>query len=220
MADFGIAPSQIAYLDYGFPLDYLRTPLGKSTTAYTFGYIGTHIPAKGIHLLIEAFARIQGPAVLRLWGRHSPQNTDALQALAGRLVSGDKEVAWMGEYVNQNIAETVFRHCDAIVVPSIWGENSPLVIHEAQACQVPVITADHGGMAEYVQHQVNGLRFRHRDAEALATQLQWAIAHPQEMSALGRRGYLHAEDGAIPEIQAHCDHLIQHYTDIIATHGK
>ena len=39
----------------------------------------------------------------------------------------------------------VFNHCDAIVVPSIWAENSPLVIHEALQARVPVITADYGG---------------------------------------------------------------------------
>lgn len=220
VADFGIPTDRIVYLDYGFPLAYLQTPGAKATKAYTFGYIGTHIPAKGINLLIEAFARIEGPAVLRIWGRHSPQNTDALKALADRLLTGDKQVEWMGEYVNENIADKVFRHCDVIVVPSIWAENSPLVIHEAQACQVPVITADQGGMAEYVRHQVNGLLFRHRDVDALAAQLQWAAAHPQEMAAMGRRGYLYAEDGAIPEIESHCDRLLEHYHDIIAQHGK
>lgn len=218
--DFGLPEERIVYLDYGFPLDYLRTPLAKSTSEYTFGYIGTHIPAKGIFMLIEAFAKVKGQARLRIWGRHSPQNTDALKALAGRIVDEEKTIEWMGEYINHNIAATVFNQCDTIVVPSIWGENSPLVIHEAQACQVPVITADYGGMAEYVQHQVNGLLFRHRDVDALAAQLQWAIAHPQQMAEYGKRAYLYSEDGAIPEIQAHCVQLLQHYTQIIAEHGQ
>ena len=55
-----------------------------------------------------------------------------------------------------------FDRVDAIVVPSVWVENSPLVIHEAQQARVPVITADAGGMAEYVRHEVNGLLFEHR----------------------------------------------------------
>jgi glycosyltransferase involved in cell wall biosynthesis len=40
----------------------------------------------------------------------------------------------------------VFDRVDAIVVASVWAENSPLVIHEAQQCRVPVLTADYGGM--------------------------------------------------------------------------
>lgn len=45
---FGIPSEQIDYLDYGFPLAYLR-PVGKQNDGHTFifGYIGTHIPAKG-----------------------------------------------------------------------------------------------------------------------------------------------------------------------------
>ena len=44
--------------------------------------------------------------------------------------AGDR-VEWMTEYRNQDIVPDVFDRCDAIVVPSIWAENSPLVIHEA-----------------------------------------------------------------------------------------
>jgi len=58
-------------------------------------------------------------------------------------------IEFCGEYVNKNLANTVFANVDCIVVPSIWAENSPLVIHEAQECKVPVITADYGGMGEY-----------------------------------------------------------------------
>ena len=72
----------------------------------------------------------------------------------------------------------VFDRVDAIVVPSIWVENSPLVIHEAQQARIPVITADVGGMAEYVQHEVNGLLFRHRSFESLAGQMQRFVDNP------------------------------------------
>lgn len=209
--EFDLPAHKVAYLDYGFPLQYLTTPNEKATEEFTFGYIGTHIPAKGIHHLIQAFGQLKGKAKLRIWGRPRSQETAALKVLAGELIPHKNAVEWMGEYVNHNIAEDVFRHCDAIVVASIWGENSPLVIHEAQACKVPVITADYGGMKEYVQHQINGLLFQHRNPEDLARQMQWALDHPEQFQALGDRGYLFSEDGSIPEIGAHCQHLISIY---------
>ncbi len=49
---------------------------------FTFGYIGTHIPAKGIHHLIEAFAQVSGKARLRIWGRLRGENSKSLQDLA------------------------------------------------------------------------------------------------------------------------------------------
>jgi glycosyltransferase involved in cell wall biosynthesis len=79
------------------------------------------------------------------------------------------------------LANDVFSNVDCIVVPSIWGENSPLVIHEAQSCKVPVITADFGGMKEYVQHNVNGLLFEHRNANSLAEQMKFAVSNPDKM---------------------------------------
>jgi glycosyltransferase involved in cell wall biosynthesis len=128
-------------------------------------------------------------------------------------------IEFCGGYVNENLAEVVFSQIDAIVVPSIWGENSPLVIHEAQACHIPVITADYGGMSEYVQHQVNGLLFEHRNVSSLSRQMEWALGHSDTMISLGKKGYLYSEDGQVPNIQQHCLQLENIYQNIISNYG-
>lgn len=219
IADFGISPDKIEYLDYGFPLEYLRPVQPKPHNRFTFGYIGTHIPAKGVNLLIEAFSRLQSPAELLIFGRENGQSTRILRQMAEK---SPNPIQFRGEYVNKHLASEVFAHVDAIVVPSIWAENSPLVIHEAQACHVPVITANMGGMAEYVQHGVNGLLFEHRNAASLADQLQYALEHPARMARLGQRGYLYTPDGTVPTIEGHCQFLTSLYhtlvTDTYAVH--
>lgn len=225
--DFGLPKERVKYLDYGFPTAYLtpthdrlRHDQGEKDNTVTFGYIGTHIPAKGIHHLITAFGRLKGRAKLRIWGRALAQETTALKAMAKELVKAPLQVEWMGEYVNSNMAEHVFQRCDGIVVASIWGENAPLVIHEAQACRVPVITADYGGMREYVQHQVNGLLFQHRNPDDLAKQMQWAVDHPDGFRSLGKRGYLYSEDGNVPDITYHADQLTHLYQTLVQHYGK
>jgi hypothetical protein len=90
-----------------------------------------------------------------------------------------------------------------------------LVIHEAQACKIPVITADFGGMKEYVSHHVNGLLFEHRNTESLKEQLIYAIQHPDEMQKLGEKGYLFSEDGSVPNIKEHCEELENIYQRFI-----
>jgi len=210
--DFKLSKEKTIYLDYGFPRRYL-TPIQHSTKRlFTFGYIGTHIPAKGVNLLITAFKQIALPCRLMIWGRPIGQNTASLKRLAA---DSGNPIIFEGEYANKEIVTKVFEKTDVIVVPSIWGENSPLVIHEAQACHIPVITADFGGMKEYVQHQVNGLLFEHRNPIDLANKLQWAINHPDEIRQLGQRGYLYAEDGKVPEIEQHCQQLTQIYQQVI-----
>lgn len=207
--DFGVPRHKIKYLDYGFPTEYLtQTEKSSKKGEFTFGYIGTHIPAKGLNLLIEAFKHIAGPSTLMIFGRHDGQSTAALKRLA---TQSGKNIEFAGEYINHNLANDVFSKIDCIVVPSIWGENSPLVIHEAQACKIPVITANFGGMKEYVQHQVNGLLFEHRNVDSLAEQLNFALQNPDLMRQLGQKGYLYSEDGNIPGIQDHCKELEKLY---------
>ncbi|WP_051633251.1 glycosyltransferase [Thermonema rossianum] len=210
--EFHVPKDKIIYLDYGFPLHYLTPTIHKkSNEVFTFGYIGTHIPAKGVNLVIEAFNQLQLPAKLLIWGYKDEQSSNALRQQAAT----NPNIEFKGKYINQNLADEVFSQIDCIVVPSIWTENSPLVIHEAQACRIPVITANVGGMAEYVQDGVNGLLFEHRNVKSLLQKMQYAVQNPNIMKQLGKRGYLYSEDGQVPDIQSHCRELEKIYESLI-----
>ena len=63
-------------------------------------------------------------------------------------------------------------------MPSIWWENSPVVIQEAFLHGRPPIVGDVGGMAEKVAHRVNGLHYRTGSPEDLADCLRDALADP------------------------------------------
>jgi glycosyltransferase involved in cell wall biosynthesis len=70
------------------------------------------------------------------------------------------------------------RQVDWVVVPSIWWENSPLVIQEAFLHGRPVIASDIGGMKEKVLEGINGIHFRMGSAEDLADKLSTALSEP------------------------------------------
>ena len=218
--DFSIPEWKLTYLDYGFHRQRME---GRSRTQgepFTFGYIGTHIPAKGVNHLIESFGGVSGNAKLRIWGRDRGVETEGLKALARSLPdSAGSRIEWMGEYRNQNIVADVFNRCDAIVVPSIWAENSPLVIHEALQARVPVITADYGGMAEYVHHERNGLLFAHRDPRSLARQMQRLADDPKLARRLGGRGYMQSDDGNVPDMVEH-SLAVERIYDSLITRGQ
>lgn len=214
--EFGLPGRKLTYLDYGFARERMTGRARDEGEPFTFGYIGTHIPAKGIHHLIEAFGQLEGAPRLRIWGRPRGQDTSALKAMA-RALPGDAadRVEWQAEYKNQEIVRDVFNRCDAIVVPSVWVENSPLVIHEAQQARVPVITANAGGMGEYVAHEVNGLLFDHRSPGALAAQMQRLVDEPALAERLGGRGYLFSETGDIPEVGEHVREVERLYEQVL-----
>lgn len=211
---FGLPARKLVYLDYGFARERMAGRQRTEGEPFTFGYIGTHIPAKGIHDLIRAFGMLRGDARLRIWGRPNGQETKALKAIAASLPAGVAErVEWLSEYRNQEIVQDVFDKVDAIVVPSVWVENSPLVIHEAQQARVPVITANAGGMGEYVHDGVNGLLFEHRSHTTLAEQMQRFVDDPELAARLGARGYIDSPTGNIPDV-------VEHVRDVEAIYAQ
>jgi len=212
---FELPEEKLVYLDYGFIHERLTGRLRTPEAPFTFGYIGTHTPAKGIQDLIRAFGALRGDAKLRIWGRPQGQDTETLRAMAEQVLNTNARMEWLPEYRNQDIVADVFNRVDAIVVPSIWVENSPLVIHEAQQARVPVITANAGGMAEYVHHEVNGLLFEHRSASALAEQMQRFIEDPDLARRLGERGYLYSETGDIPAVKEHAQKIEALYEQVL-----
>ena len=214
--DFNLPKKKSIYLDYGFDHSRMKGRKRSSGEPFTFGYIGTHIPAKGVHHLIEAFGKVKGKALLRIWGRDRGQDSRALRAIVATLpIDKQKYVQWMPEYKNQQIAVDVFSNADAIVTPSVWVENSPLVIHEAQQSRVPVITANTGGMGEYVVDGVNGLTYEHRNVDDLSLKMQMFIDDPSYAQKLGEQGYLFSESGDIPSIEQHILDLEDCYRNLL-----
>jgi glycosyltransferase involved in cell wall biosynthesis len=73
---------------------------------------------------------------------------------------------------------------DVIVTPSIWWENSPVVIQEALRNRRPIICSDIGGMAEKVRDGVDGLHFPVGNAVALASLLLQLVEKPSRLKEL------------------------------------
>jgi len=208
--ELGIPSDKIIFEPYGFPLNNLKGRKRVNEKQFVFGYIGRIDPSKGIDLLIRAFGMTTGSAKLRIWGRTSMQDTPALIRLTKGLPEHRRsEVEWLPEYENNQIVKHVFDHVDCIVVPSIWDENSPLVIQEALQAKVPVITSEKGGMGELIQDGINGWTFKHRSIEALAEKLQFVLDNRQQAAQVAQRGFLNSEDGAIHSIEDHIQMLIQ-----------
>jgi hypothetical protein len=103
----------------------------------------------------------------------------------------------------------VFANLDVLVVPSQWYDF-PLIIHEAFAVQTPVIATRLGGMAEAVEHDVNGLLFEPKNVEDLICQLRRICEEP---------GLLRRLQAGIPEVKTiarEVDELVAFYARLVA----
>jgi glycosyltransferase involved in cell wall biosynthesis len=73
---------------------------------------------------------------------------------------------------------------DVLVVPSLWLENSPLVIHEAFMAGVPVVAARIGGIPDLVRDEEYGLLYDAESPAALAARLGRLIDDPDLLARL------------------------------------
>ena len=170
--EYGFPPEKVVYADYGFRTEYFDSYEHRldSNSKFRFGYIGTAIPAKGIHVLLDAFGRISDPNVeLKLYAQPNAYFQDYYDKLM-QVADSDPRVTICGAYGNETIG-TILSQIDAIVTPSEWLENSPLVMHEAFQANLPVITANVGGMKELVENCKCGLLFEQGNSQDLANKM-------------------------------------------------
>ncbi|MDG6912526.1 MAG: glycosyltransferase family 4 protein [Nitrososphaerota archaeon] len=206
--ELGLPSERVRYEPYGLDRQRLTGRIRTQSQGLVFGFMGRVTPAKGIHQLLEAFGRTSGEARLRIWGiLGEPERGPLLRLIEALPPDRARRIEWMGGYRNEDIVTHVLNHLDVLVVPSIWEENSPLVIHEAQQAGIPIITSSMGGMGELVRHGLNGWTYAHRDVRALTGRLQDAINNPERLLTLGRRGYLESQDGQVPSIEEHVSRL-------------
>jgi glycosyltransferase involved in cell wall biosynthesis len=121
-----------------------------------------------------------------------------------QLLGLEDTVRYGGPYRPDDVHDIIQRS-GWVIVPSIWWENSPLVIQEAFAAGRPVLCSNVGGMAEKVANGVNGLHFRVGSASDLAARIEEAATKP------GLWERLRAGVPAPPRIDATVDQLLALY---------
>ena len=142
-------------------------------------FAGRLAPEKGVATLLRALelapgvsARVAGDGPL----------AGAVQAAAERR-PGLSALGWR----SADDVRMLLARARCLVVPSEWYEPFGLVVIEAFACGVPVIATQIGALPELVEHGRTGLLVTPRDPGALASALEWAWKHPEELALMGRR---------------------------------
>jgi glycosyltransferase involved in cell wall biosynthesis len=100
---------------------------------------------------------------------------------------------------------------DWVVVPSVWWETGPLVIHEARLHRRPVICSDIGSMLERVRDGVDGLHFHVGDPRSLAETIRRAVSTP------GLWDELRAQITDPYPMDAHLERMTGIYRDLITS---
>jgi glycosyltransferase involved in cell wall biosynthesis len=163
-------------------------------------FVGRFDRLKGADLVLAAFCKLAreipraelllvGPEPgLLVGGRRFTFDEYARAELPSELLP---RIRRLGQVALPRIAE--LRRSSFVTVVASRYETFSMTTVEALAFGSPLVGPDAGGVAEIIEHEKNGLAFRHDNADDLASKLVSLFRHPDFASRLGAAG---AEDVA------------------------
>lgn len=156
-----------------------------------FLYYGRLSEEKGINDLIQAASKLNeekmlGENELYIAGK-GPEEGKLKKLVAG--LGLENKIKFLGFKLGKELLDTI-RQSKFVVVPSIWYDNSPMVITESQLSKKPVIVSDLGGSRESIIDGTTGIVFKAGDIEDLAQKIKKILVLPEEeRETMGQKGF-------------------------------
>jgi glycosyltransferase involved in cell wall biosynthesis len=140
------------------------------------GFFGQINPYKGLDILLEAVSLLSDDERRRIevslhGARLESQSEEFKNRISSLLEKVADNVVLRGPYDNSSVL-SLMRQYDWVVVPSIWWENSPVVIQEALLIGKPILCSRIGGIEEKAAGRDNVLLFEAGNPVDLAHKLR------------------------------------------------
>lgn len=168
------------------------TPAANETGERYVLCIGRHTPKKGIDTLLRAFARLSAkhPHVSLLQVGAGPMTAE-LQTLVQELGISSR-VRFLGAQPHETVLK-LMQGAEIFALSSQTAPNGdceglPIVINEASACAIPVVSTWHSGIPEAVLDGETGFLVPERDDTALAEKIDILLSDRDLGKQMGRRG--------------------------------
>jgi D-inositol-3-phosphate glycosyltransferase len=152
-------------------------------------YKGTNIAVRALAHLPEHLTDGSGPTVLHIVGGLSGEDGEGEEERCAETIMGhglEDRVRWFDPVPHPSLADH-YRSADAVIVPSL-SESFGLVAAEAQACGIPVVASNAGGLPFVVNASESGLLVDDNDPAAFASALRAILDHPTFAERLGQGG--------------------------------
>lgn len=179
---WGLPPEKMVVLENGQPRLTNTTGDEGQPDRTRFVVLGQLSRLKGTLVFLDAVrmlpVRLRKRIRIEIHGSMQYADEDFKNQVKKCLDGLGDTVRLCGPYRSEDVFDIIRRN-GWVVVPSIWWENSPLVIQEAFAACRPVICSNVGGMAEKVRHGENGFHFRVGNAADLALRMEECATKPE-----------------------------------------
>jgi glycosyltransferase involved in cell wall biosynthesis len=155
MIGAGVAADRIELIPNGTERRKPAARRSADALALRVGFLGQIAPHKGLHVLIDAVRRSPRANIELLVHGSLTREADYVRRLRAQ-AGHDPRIVFAGSLERKDL-DAFFARIDILAVPSVWYENSPLVIHEARFAGLPILASRLGGMTELVEDGVDGL---------------------------------------------------------------
>ncbi len=190
----GIDAQRIVTVPNGVPGRGSLARRSAPSSTWTMGTIALFRPRKGLEVLLESLAQLrhQGHDVrLRaVGGFETPEYARTIHGLVDQLGIAPY-VVWTG-FTQDVPAELDMM--DLLVLPSLFGEGLPMVVLEAMAAGVPVVSTRVEGVPEAVRDGVDGLLVEPGNATELSRAIGQVTVAPDRWSAMRGSAYQRHEE--------------------------
>jgi glycosyltransferase involved in cell wall biosynthesis len=149
---------------------------GSGSGGYAI-FVGRLSVEKGVGVMLRAWDQLKEPVPLKIVGE-GPLAPEVAQFAKER-----PHVEWLG-WVESKEVLSLMKNARFMVFPSTWYEAFGLVLVEALAVGLPVLTSDLGGMTTIVEEGHTGLHFQPGDSEDLARKVEHAVADPEQLTLM------------------------------------
>lgn len=106
--------------------------------------------------------------------------------LGGNTRQDGPNIRTAGFVANTATLAQYYSAADILLYPSI-ADNCPLVVLEAMACGLPVVSFDTGGIPELIEHKINGYIAEYKDTNDLRVGVEYLLNLPsQEIEKMGQ----------------------------------
>ncbi|MGQ9501513.1 MAG: glycosyltransferase family 4 protein [Anaerolineae bacterium] len=163
-------------------------PLPEFAEGLNVLFVGRLEARKGVHYLLEAFARIKDilpQARLLIAGPYSAHETKPLQRLIHSWALRD--VHFLGCLSERELVRC-YRTAHVFCAPSLGSESFGMVLLEAMAAGLPIVASDIAGYRTVVKHQEEGYLVPPGNVEAIVQALITLLCQPELRRSMAARG--------------------------------
>jgi glycosyltransferase involved in cell wall biosynthesis len=190
---------------------FVRAVVREYGLFHTLLFAGSVVETKGMTTLIEAVPMLSG-RVDRF--RLVIAGTGDERFMSVWRKSNPSVVRVLGRVPFQEM-RALYAAADLTVVPSLWYENSPMVVYESLLAGTPVLGSEIGGIPELIDPGKTGYLFPPGDPVGLTEQAARHFARPaHERRAMRRHCVDHAQAHMV--LDNHLDRLQQVYDEALA----